>query len=212
MTDELLDQVERLHQNICACTRCVDAGYLAEANPVFRGNACDRRMIVGQAPGPRAHEAGVPWSGASGTLLRKWFARAGFDPDRFLDDWYFTSLPRCFPGKARAGPGDRVPSMAERRLCRPWLDAEIALLQPSLIVTLGRLAANAIIPDVRSLTLRDLVGSVHLVDLGYGKVPVVPLPHPSGVGRWLNDPANRALVDQSMDRLGSLGMPQGAHQ
>jgi uracil-DNA glycosylase len=137
-------------------------------------------------------------------LLRKWFAGAGFDPDRFLDDWYFTSLTRCFPGKAISGPGDRVPSMAERTLCRSWLDAEIALLQPGLIVTLGRLAANAIIPGARSLSLRDLVGTVYPVDLGYGEVPVVPLPHPSGVGRWLNDPANRALVDRALEAMAVL--------
>ncbi len=204
MTDERFRPIEHLQESIRVCTQCVDAGYLAKASPVFRGNASHRRMIVGQAPGPRAHEAGVPWSGASGTLLRKWFARAGYDPDRFLDDWYFTSLTRCFPGKASTGPGDRVPSMAERRLCRPWLDAEIGLLQPNLIVTLGRLAANAIIPNVRTLTLRELVGSMRMVDLGYGAVPVVPLPHPSGVGRWLNNLANRALVDSALDAMGAL--------
>lgn len=161
-------------------------------------------MVIGQAPGPRAHLSGVPWAGASGTLLRKWFAKAGFDPELFLDDWYFTSLTKCFPGKATSGSGDRVPSAPERALCRPHLDAEIGLVRPRLIVALGRLAIDAMIPDAKGQTLKELVGTVQTIDLGYGPVPVIPLPHPSGVGRWLNDPSNRARVDQAMTQLKCL--------
>jgi len=193
-----------IHAGIRACRRCVGAGYLPEAHPVFRGHPGQRWMLVGQAPGPRAHEAGVPWSGASGTLLKAWFARAGFDPDRFLDDWYLTSLTKCFPGKAQGGPGDRAPSRAELALCRPWLDTEIACVQPRVVVTIGRMAAEALVPGAKGTPLRDLVGTVHDVDLGYGPVPVVPLPHPSGVARWLNDPAHRALVDVAMAKLAKL--------
>jgi uracil-DNA glycosylase len=72
------------------------------------------------------------------------------------------------------------------------------------VVTLGRLAADAVIPAAKGLSLKELVGSVHEVDFGYGKVPVVPLPHPSGVGRWLNDPANRVLVEVGLDRIGAI--------
>lgn len=203
MDEKRTMRLEALQRTILGCTRCVDAGYLAGANPIFRGNAHHRNMIVGQAPGPRAHLSGTPWSGASGTLLKKWFTRAGFDPEGFLDDWYFTSLTRCFPGKANHGAGDRAPSAAERSLCRPHLDDEIALVQPRLIVTLGRLAADALIPEARSMTLRELVGSSFTLDLEYGPVAIVPLPHPSGVGRWLNDPANRVLVDQGLIRIAS---------
>ena len=197
----LLESVQR---TIMSCTRCVEAGYLPDANPIFRGHAGLRNMIVGQAPGPRAHLSGTPWSGASGTLLRRWFARAGFDPDRFLDDWYFTSLTKCFPGKAKHGAGDRAPSAAERALCRPHLDAELDLVRPQLIVTLGRMAADALIPGARSMTLRELVGSDFAIDLGFGPVTLIPLPHPSGVGRWLNDPDNRLLVSSGLDRLAAL--------
>lgn len=136
--------------------------------------------------------------------MRQWFARAGFDPDRFYDDWYFTSLTKCFPGKATSGSGDRAPSATERALCKSFLDTELHVIKPPLIIALGRQAAEALIPGARKLTLRDLVGSIHTVDLGYGDVPIVPLPHPSGVGRWLNDPDNRALVDRAMDLLAEM--------
>lgn len=184
-----------------ACRHCVDAGYLREAHPVLRGHKGQVRMLVGQAPGANAHLLGVPWSGPSGRLLRTWFARAGLDPERFLDDWYLTSLTKCFPGKAKGGSGDRAPSTRERALCRPWLNGEINLVRPRVIVTLGRLAADALIPGARRESLATLVGTFHQVDLGYGAIPVVPLPHPSGVGRWLNEPANRALVEHGLDHL-----------
>lgn len=161
-------------------------------------------MVIGQAPAQRAHLADRPWSGASGRLMRTWFAKAGFDPERFYDDWYFTSLTKCFPGKAKSGNGDRAPSARERALCRPNLDTELSLVRPPLIITLGRQAAEAIIPEARSRTLKELVGSIWHIDLGYGSVPVIPLPHPSGVGRWLNDPANQALVNEAMRQLGQL--------
>ena len=136
--------------------------------------------------------------------MRTWFASAGFDPECFYDDWYFTSLTKCFPGKAKSGNGDRAPSARERALCRPNLDTELSLVRPTLIITLGRQAAEAIIPEARSRTLKELVGSIWHIDLGYGSVPVIPLPHPSGVGRWLNDPANQALVNEAMRQLGQL--------
>ena len=198
------NDLEVWQTQIRACRKCVAAGYLPAANPILRGHVGQVRMLVGQAPGARGDRTQVPWSGQSGQLLRTWFAQAGLLPERFLEDWYLTSLTKCFPGKAAAGPGDRAPSARERALCRPWLDGEIDLVRPQVIVTLGRLAADALIPGARHETLATLVGNLHHVDLGYGPIPIVPLPHPSGVGRWLNDPANRALVDLGLDHLAAI--------
>lgn len=197
-------QLVMLQREVRACNRCVGSGHLTEAHPVIWGPVVGRNMVVGQAPAQRAHLSERPWSGPSGRLMRTWFVRAGFDPDRFYDDWYFTSLTKCFPGKAASGNGDRAPSATERALCRPFLDTEIRVIQPPLVIALGRQAAEALIPGARKMTLRDLVGSIHTVDLGYGDVPVLPLPHPSGVGRWLNDAENRALVDRAMYLLAEL--------
>lgn len=204
MTDDPAVQLEGWQEQIRACRQCVVAGYLETANPMLRGHAGQTRMLVGQAPGALGDRTRVPWSGQSGRLLRTWFAQAGLDPERFLDDWYITSLTKCFPGKAVSGPGDRAPSARERALCRPWLEGEIGFVRPRLIVTLGRLAADALIPGARRQSLAALVGTVHQVDVGYGEIPIVPLPHPSGVGRWLNDPANRALVEQGLAHLVSI--------
>lgn len=139
-------------------------------------------------------------------MLRGWLAMAGFPPERFLDTWYLTSLTKCFPGRATHGKGDRAPSAGEIRLCSDHLAAEIALVQPEIIVTLGKLAAARMIPEARQQTLANIVGAVFKVDLGYGEVTIVPLPHPSGVSRWLNDPANRALTERGLAHLASSAL------
>lgn len=205
--DALLAVYQR---RMATCIRCVLAGYIPEANPVFHGYASQRVMIIGQAPGPRAHATGVPWSGRSGEILREWLGRAGFPEDEWRETWYLTSLTKCFPGKATQGKGDRAPSRAEQSLCADHLEMELALVQPEIIVTLGKLAASRLIPGANRLPLTAIIGTATDVDLPHGTVTVVPLPHPSGVSRWLNDPANRALVDEGLALLArakrSLGL------
>jgi len=191
------------------CRRCVEAGFLTEAHPVFHGYAHQRVMIVGQAPGVRAHTTGVPWSGRSGEILREWLARAGFPPEEWRETWYLTSLTKCFPGKATKGQGDRAPSRAEIALCADHLDMELRMVRPEIIVTLGKLAAGRLIPGASRLPLAELVGTTREVDLPHGRTLIVPLPHPSGVSRWLNDPGNRSLVDAAMAVLGEERVRRG---
>lgn len=188
-------------RRMSACTRCVAAGYIAEANPVFHGYASQRVMIIGQAPGVRAHSTGIPWSGRSGEILRGWLEVAGFPAGSWRETWYLTSLTKCFPGKAAQGKGDRAPTRAEIALCADHLEMELALVRPEIIVTLGKLAASRIIPGAGKQSLAALVGTVAEMDLPHGRTTVVPLPHPSGVSRWLNDPANLALVREGLARL-----------
>jgi uracil-DNA glycosylase len=161
-------------------------------------------MIVGQAPGINAARTQVPWSGASGVILRGWLQRIGIEPETWLDTCYLTSTTKCFPGKPLSGSGDRAPSRREQALCSSFLDREIALVQPEIIITLGRIAAESLLPGLRPQSLTAFVGQVFRADFGFGEVPVVPLPHPSGVSRWLNDPENRALVDHGLERLREL--------
>jgi len=199
----LVERRERLlnHQSaIRRCDRCVVAGLIVEAWPVFHGDVSARVMIVGQAPALRRSEHPLPYSGASGRVLRGWLARAGFDPDGFYRDFYLTSLTKCFPGAGRSGKGDRPPGAAEIANCRDHLLGELALVQPEVILPLGKLAAGFFIPEARRRPLDDLVGR----RFEYGPALVLPLPHPSGVSRWLNLPANRALLDQALDQLNAL--------
>ncbi len=153
-------------------------------------------MIVGQAPGAIEVTTRIPFTGRAGAELRRWLARAGIGPDELP---YRTSITKCFPGKARSGAGDRLPSPAEIALCAPWLEAELALLRPAIIVPVGLLAIRRLFGPG---PLGSIIGrSRRRPELG--DALVIPLPHPSGASRWLNDPANRRLLDRALDRLAS---------
>src|SRR3972149_2130929 len=97
--------------------------------------ACTRRS--GRARGAVELRANAPFSGRSGVPLRAWLAEAGLDAGELP---YRTSITKCFPGKAASGAGDRRPSPAEIALCTPWLERELELVRPRVIVLLGQLA------------------------------------------------------------------------
>ena len=108
---------------------------------------------------------------------------------------HFAAITRCYPGRLPGARGDRVPSPTEQVLCRPWLDALFATLQPEIVLPVGLLAIRELLGPVPSLSA--VVGTVTIRD----GVRYLPLPHPSGVSRWLNEPANVAAVDRAMDQL-----------
>jgi uracil-DNA glycosylase len=202
----------RLHRQIAACTLCVDARFLPRAAPVLSGFADNRIMLIGQAPGAVEEVRRLPFQGRSGKILMRWLASAGFaceaDARRSI---YMTSITKCFPGKAAgAGGGDRRPSRAEVELCRPHLERQLSLVSPEVLILVGGLAHERFLPGRR---LSELVGRSFSPDgrqvpAGHAGRPVlVPLPHPSGASRWLNDPANRALLDAGLRRLRTLVRP-----
>jgi uracil-DNA glycosylase len=180
--------LSRLHKEVAGCRRCVAAGHIAEAHPIFKGDIGNRVMVVGQAPGALAHERPYPYMGATGKTLRGWLATAGFEAEALHGRFYLTSLTKCFPGASVSGKGDRAPSAAEIGLCAGHLDRELALVRPELVLALGRLAITALVGPG---PLATLVGTLREVERAGHRFLVLPLPHPSGVSRWLNDPANR---------------------
>lgn len=177
-----------LHSRIRACTKCVAAGYLPAAFPIVAGKASDRVMIIGQAPGAVEVTTGLPFSGRAGAELRRWLADAGIDEAHLP---YRTSITKCFPGKAASGAGDRRPSPPEVALCAPWLEAELALVRPRVILLVGTLAIERFWGRVQ---LGDVVGRSRLE----GDRVLIPLPHPSGASRWLNQPENRRRLRRAL--------------
>lgn len=187
-----------------ACRLCAEAGFPIASRPVFEGRAGQRAYLFGQAPGRVEGEQGRPWRGRAGATLRRWLR---LDDDAFSAAFYCASVTRCYPGKATGGRGDRAPAAREQALCARWLEAELALLRPELIVTVGGLAARRLLGVER---LADAVGT----SLIHAEAIAVPLPHPSGASGWLNDPANRARlgnalthVRRELERIGAVDRP-----
>jgi uracil-DNA glycosylase len=188
-----------------ACTRCEERGYIERAHPVFSGHAGQRIMLVGQAPGPVEQDQSRPFAGRSGRQLMRWLIRAGFsDEDDVRARIYMTAMSTCFPGRRPDGAGDRRPSAAEVALCAPWLDGVLTLLRPRIIIPIGSLALERFLPGQR---LDDVIGAAfteggeRILSPSDATPILVPLPHPSGQSRWLNDPARIALLDQALVRL-----------
>jgi len=186
------------HQRACrACHVCVDQGLIAEANPTFRGAWGAPFFLIGQAPGPAERITREPFSGRAGKELDRWMLRAGFETtEEFRRLTYIASLMRCFPGRNSTNTGDLRPPTKGIANCSHWLDAELQMLRPRVIILVGQLAiARFLGPG----SLEDRVGKT------FGKNPVlVPLPHPSGQSRWLNDSANRDRLSRALVHIASL--------
>jgi uracil-DNA glycosylase family 4 len=175
----------RAHQIACReCRLCVDQGIIPEANPTFEGGWGAPFMLVGQAPGPTERVSRRPFSGRAGKELDRWMMRAGFaSPHEFRKLTYIAALMRCFPGRNATGNGDLRPPAAAIANCAHWLDAELRILKPRMLVLVGQMAINRFLGPG---PLESRVGE------SFGDEPLmVPLPHPSGQSRWLNDPSNR---------------------
>jgi uracil-DNA glycosylase len=152
-------------------------------------------MLVGQAPGVTEVEAKRPFNASSGRRLFQWLSEAGFEEVEFRTSFYMTAVTKCYPGKHPKGKGDRKPSRAEQKLCRPFLERELALVQPRVLLAVGGLAIETLLGQ--KLRLDQAVGRVFQVDGRW----VLPLPHPSGASLWPNKPENQARIQQAMDLL-----------
>jgi uracil-DNA glycosylase len=151
-------------------------------------------MVIGQAPSRTDHESGAFYCGPAGRKLRSWFVMAGFAEEDFGTRIYPAAITKCFPGRVPGSSKDRLPSRAEQALCRSWLDAEVALVRPHVLVLFGGLAIKTFLSHA---PLSELIGQTFEQE---GRT-VIPLPHSSGASTWLNPPENQALLQQAIARL-----------
>lgn len=179
-----------------ACRACLEAGYFVQPPAVTQGKLGAKIMTIGQAPGVTEVEAGRPFNAGSGKRLFEWLGKAGIDEDWFRRTQYMTAVTKCFPGKSKNGGGDRVPSRTEQELCRHFLEAELELVNPRLIIPIGRLAIQRYFGP--ESPLEDLIGTEKLIDGRW----IVPLPHPSGASRWHQIAENRKRIDKAIRLIG----------
>jgi uracil-DNA glycosylase len=151
-------------------------------------------LLVGQAPGDKEPVLGRPFAWTAGKQLFKWFAPLGLDESQFRARVYMAAVCRCFPGKNPKG-GDRIPSDEEIANCRPWLDTEIDLLRPDLIVPVGRLAIEQFLPP---RPLVEQIGKIHRTTRGARTIDIIPLPHPSGASTWPRTEPGKTLTQRAL--------------
>ena len=154
-------------------------------------------MLIGQAPGRREIETGLPFAHEAGRRLVGWLAEAGIGLEDFRRRWYVTSVGKCYPGRRPGASVDSPPTRAEIRRWTPYLDEEVRLVAPRLVVLVGSIAHRHALGDAR---VDELVGRRLAWERARG-ADVVALPHPSGASTWLNDPAHVAQWRASIDLI-----------
>ncbi len=137
--DDLATQAKSMAESLAGeCGACRRCGLAASRQQVVvgRGNPNARLLLLGEAPGAEEEACGQPFVGRSGRLLEAMLAAAGLDSER---DLYITNVIKCRP------PGNRKPSRSEIEACRPWLERQIALVRPQLVLLVGATALEALL-------------------------------------------------------------------
>jgi uracil-DNA glycosylase len=155
-------------------------------------------MLVGQAPGKTEVVDRRPFAGRAGRTLFRWFASVGISEQVARQRIYIAAITRCFPGSSPSGRGDRVPSPLQIANCSSWLEAEIEIVRPAVIIPVGRLAIERFLGNG---LLSDLVGRAHVLSGMPGSPVAIPLPHPSGASSWIHAPGHMDLVRRSLDLI-----------
>lgn len=152
-----------------ACTACA-AHLPLGPRPVLRAAVSARLLVVGQAPGTRVHETGIPWNDRSGDRLRAWLA---IDRDTFYDEQRIAIMPMgfCYPGRDAKG-GDRPP----RPECAPLWHPRLRPLLPAVELTLlvGRYAQSYYLGERCRPSVTETVAAWREY-----RPELLPLPHPS---------------------------------
>jgi uracil-DNA glycosylase len=189
--DEALDGYRK---SLRSCTLCPKmAGPPVTGNPVV-----SPILLIGQAPGAHEIELGKPFAWTAGKTMFSWFSGIGLGEAEFRQRIYMAAVCRCFPGKS-AGGGDRAPSRVEVANCSRWLQTEIHLLRPKLILAVGKLAITQFMPVMR---LVDVIGGQQRIVIdGHASSDLIPLPHPSGASPWHRTQPGKSLLQQALGLL-----------
>ncbi len=182
---------KKLNDHVAALANCRRCEHRGNVSPIVSLAVAPRVMLVGQAPGQVEAQGGKPFAGRAGRTLFKWFEQAGIDEITARRKIYIAAVTRCYPGPSPSGRGDRVPSIEEQHACASWLESELAIIRPKVIIPVGKLA---IARFFREQPLDRIIGKAHVID----KRLVIPLPHPSGASSWIHQGNHPQLLQQAL--------------
>jgi uracil-DNA glycosylase len=188
----VVKSLARVHADLDACRACTNM-----VGPVVHGPAIATRiLLIGQAPGPHEGKFMRPFAWTAGKTLFRWFEEAlGVPEEEFRRTVYMAAVARCFPGKAKGG-GDRKPDATEMAACRPYLEREVAILKPRLLLPVGTLAIGEVLGHLGGLV--DVVGKVLQTRYHGVEADVICLPHPSGASTWHRMEPGKTLLTRAL--------------
>ena len=181
MTDDAARaDLEAVAAEVRGCPKCELARTRTHAVP-GEGNPRARVMLIGEGPGWHEDQQGKPFVGNSGKFLNELLAKAGLQ----RDDVFITNVVKCRP------PGNRDPMPDEIAACAPYLDRQIAAIDPEVIVTLGRFSMARWFPGER-------ISKIHGQPKRDGHRLIVPMYHPAAA---LHQGALRGAIEDDFAKL-----------
>lgn len=175
-----MSELERLAAEIRQCTKCLLHRGRTHAVPGEGPEDADI-MFVGEAPGFHEDQQGRPFVGAAGQFLEELLNGISLTRDRV----YITNVIKCRP------PGNRDPLPKEVSACEPYLNRQIELIEPTVVVTLGRFSMALAFPNAR-------ISRIHGEPRKIGGVVYYPMYHPAAA---LHRPSLRSTVEADMQRI-----------
>jgi uracil-DNA glycosylase len=168
------------------------------STPVSGGAVMSRVMLIGQAPGVREPVLAKPFAWTAGKTLFRWFEEfSGMNEAAVRARIYFAAVCRCFPGKTTGG-GDRVPAPEEIQNCSSWMNDEFEILQPRLVIPVGKLAIGQFIAFDK---LDEVIGRKFALRHKGVTFDLIPLPHPSGASPWPKVSPGRQLTARALREI-----------
>jgi uracil-DNA glycosylase family 4 len=178
-----MTKLTELYDEIRTCTRCVLAQGRTRAVPGEGPETADV-MFIGEAPGFHEDKSGRPFVGAAGQFLEELLGGIGLR----REDVYIANVIKCRP------PGNRSPTATEIEACRPYLDRQIELIQPRIVITLGRFSMERYFPGAR-------ISSIHGTPKKIDSVLYYPMYHPAAA---LHQPSLHQEVVDDMKKIPAL--------
>ena len=178
-----MSELKALYDQILSCTRCGLSQGRTRAVP-GEGPENAKVMFIGEAPGFHEDKSGKPFVGAAGHFLEELLADIGMT----RDDVYIANVIKCRP------PGNRAPIPREIEACKPYLDRQIELIQPRIVITLGRFSMERYFPGAK---ISSIHGRPKKID---GRL-YYPMYHPAAA---LHQPSLRSAVVEDMKKIPQL--------
>lgn len=175
-----MSKLSELYEEIIVCQRCDLAQGRTKAVPGEGPEDADI-MFIGEAPGFHEDRQGRPFVGAAGRFLEELLASINLS----REEVYICNVIKCRP------PGNRDPLASESEACQPFLDRQIELVQPRLIVTLGRFSMARYFPNTT-------ISRIHGQPKRVGEVVYYPMFHPAAA---LHQPRYRRDIEQDMLKI-----------
>lgn len=135
------EELEKIAEEISACQKCSLAKSRTKTVP-GSGDPEAEVLFIGEAPGQKEDESGIPFCGAAGKFLDEMLLSIGLDREKV----FIANTLKCRP------PENRDPSLEEKALCRPFLDVQIGILKPKLIVCMGKHSVANFMPDAGGIS------------------------------------------------------------